>query len=76
MCGKVLATRDASEHNTHPTLMSSQRLRLKIATIALASENGRKLALQIPPGAEIVVPAGVLAGPFSGNQQIDVEWDS
>jgi hypothetical protein len=56
--------------------MSSQRLRLKIATIALASENGRKLALQIPPGAEIVVPAGVLAGPFSGNQQIDVEWDS
>jgi hypothetical protein len=55
-------------------MMGKQRFRLKSATIATASEDGKPATVQIPLGSLIVVLDSVAFDSREPNQQVSVEW--
>ena len=57
--------------------MFGQRFRLKATTIALAfAADGKKIAYQIPAGAELVVIDCIRVDPNDPSRTVTVEWES
>ena len=56
--------------------MFGQRFRLKAATIAVGFTDGKKVAYQIPAGAEIVVIDSIRVDPNDPSRTVSVEWNS
>ena len=54
--------------------MLGQRLRLNAPTIGLVFQDGRKVAVQIPAGAEIVAIDSVPDPVVDPHQQVHVKW--
>ena len=55
--------------------MLGQRFKLKTTTIAVSLEGGKKIAVQIPVDAVIVVTDKAPVDAAERNRQVTVEWD-
>jgi len=56
--------------------MFGQRFRLKTATIAITDGPEKRIAVQLPTGAQIVVLEHVQPNaPLDSSRQVNVEWD-
>jgi hypothetical protein len=51
--------------------MVGQRFRMKTPTLAIMTQDGAKIPVMIPKGAEVEV----LDGPLNGNRLVDVRWE-
>ncbi len=51
--------------------MVGQRFRMKTPTLAIMAQDGVKVPVMIPKGAEVEV----LDGPLNGNRLVDVRWE-
>jgi hypothetical protein len=51
--------------------MVGQRFRMKTPTLAIMAQDGAKIPVMIPKGAEVEI----LDGPLNGNRLVDVRWE-
>ena len=51
--------------------MVGERFRMKTPTLAIMAQDGAKIPVMIPKGAEVEV----LDGPLNGNRLVDVRWE-
>jgi len=51
--------------------MVGERFRMKTPTLAIMTQDGAKIPVMVPKGAEVEV----LDGPLNGNRLVDVRWE-
>jgi len=51
--------------------MVGERFRMKTPTLAIMAQDGAKIPVMIPKGAEVEI----LDGPLNGNRLVDVRWE-
>ena len=51
--------------------MIGQRFRMRTPTLAIMTQDGAKIPIIIPKGAEVEV----IDGPLNGNRLVDVRWE-
>ena len=51
--------------------MIGERFRMKSPTLAIMAQDGAKIPVMIPKGAEVEI----LDGPLNGNRLVDVRWE-